>query len=58
MPINKINVADGRLADWHRFDAQDKAVVKDRSFLMAVADSTSGAIDELDALWTKLLKLL
>jgi hypothetical protein len=54
MPINKINVADGRLADWHRFDAQDKAVVKDRSFLMAVSDSTSGAIDELNALWTKL----
>lgn len=53
MPTD-INVADGKLANWHRFDVKDKAVVKDRSVLMSVADSTTNAREQLEAIWTKL----
>lgn len=52
MPINKISVADGHLADWHRFDSPTEyndelqgnglksvpAVIKDRHQLLSVAD--------------------
>ena len=53
MPTN-INVADGKLANWHRFDAKDKAVVKDQSVLMSVADSTDNARDQIKTIWEKL----
>lgn len=53
MPTD-INVADGKIGIWHRFDALDKAVVKDRSVLMSVADSTTNAREQVQTIWTKL----
>lgn len=53
MPTD-INVADGKLANWHRFDALDRAVVKDAHVMMSLADSTGNAKEQIQAIWTKL----
>jgi hypothetical protein len=53
MPTD-INVADGRIANWHRFDALSKAVVKDRHVLMSNADSETNAREQIQTIWTKL----
>ena len=53
MPL-EIAVADGKLAVWHRFDVQDKAVVKDRHVLMALADDETNALELLNSCWSKL----
>lgn len=53
MPTD-INVADGKLADWHRFDAKSTAVVKDRHVLMSNADSADNAREQITTIWTKL----
>jgi hypothetical protein len=53
MPTD-INVADGKLANWHRFDALNRAVTKDVHILMSVADSTTNAVEQIQAIWTKL----
>lgn len=52
MPTD-INVADGKLADWHRFDAKSTAVVKDRSVLMSNADSADNAREQIKTIWEK-----
>lgn len=53
MPTD-INVADGRIANWHRFDALSTAVVKDRSVLMSNADSETNAREQIQTIWDKL----
>lgn len=53
MPIDQLDVSGGRLSVWHRFDVKDKALVKDRNFMMALADTNSGAILMLNACWNK-----
>jgi hypothetical protein len=53
MPTD-INVADGRIANWHRFDAKSTAVVKDRHVLMSNADSETNAREQIQTIWTKL----
>lgn len=53
MPTD-INVADGRIANWHRFDALSKAVVKDRHVLMSNADSETNAREQIQTIWDKL----
>jgi hypothetical protein len=53
MPTD-INVADGRIANWHRFDAKSTAVVKDRHVLMSNADSATNAREQIQTIWTKL----
>lgn len=53
MPTD-INVADGRLADWHRFEAKATAVVKDRHVLMSNADSADNAREQVNTIWEKL----
>lgn len=53
MPL-EIAVADGKLAVWHRFDVQDRALVKDRTVLMSLADSSANAIELLNSCWTKI----
>lgn len=51
---HKIALADGRIADWHRFDVRGSAVVKDRSIMMSLADSQAGAEAQLVDIWNKL----
>ena len=53
MPTD-INVADGRIANWHRFDALSTAVVKDRHVLMSNSDSETNAREQIQTIWTKL----
>lgn len=53
MPTD-INVADGRIANWHRFDALSTAVVKDRHVLMSNADSETNAREQIKTIWDKL----
>lgn len=53
MPTD-INVADGRIANWHRFDALSTAVVKDRHVLMSNADSETNAREQIQTIWDKL----
>lgn len=59
MPYD-INVADGKLGNWHRFDALDRAVVKDRSIILSVADAgaspnfASNAWGQIETIWNKL----
>lgn len=53
MPTD-INVADGRIANWHRFDALSTAVVKDRHVLMSNADSETNAREQIKTIWGKL----
>jgi hypothetical protein len=53
MPTD-INVADGRIANWHRFDAKSTAVVKDRHVLMSNSDSETNAREQILTIWTKL----
>lgn len=53
MPIDQLDVSGGKLSVWHRFDVKDKALVKDRNFMMALADTNSGAILMLNACWNK-----
>jgi lysophospholipase L1-like esterase len=52
----KIDVSDGRLGVWHRIDVLSTAVVKDRSWLLANADSEANAIGMLNQCWTNLGK--
>lgn len=57
MPTNKINVADGLIANWHNFKARglsgssDSAVVKDYSVLMSTSSGGTHAYESLLKLW-------
>lgn len=53
-PLHKIALADGRIANWHRFDVKGSAVVKDRSIMLSVADDQAGAEAQLVDIWNKL----
>ena len=51
---HKIALADGRIADWHRFDVKGSAVVKDRSIMLSLANDQAGAEAQLVDIWNKL----